>query len=182
MGTPHTCLPLAGSTNVLATVNGWYPTGFSLYLLINCSMLGFLLSLGRETCLAMAGGGLGVGEGSLYSDLGVIDTVCDKCEIWFLLHLLNLVLLYSILLILCIHSILCIPLATLLVYCIVRTWWIRVTVIFSFDIVWGFWSWLSIITPSSWRASSFYFLLLCKVSFYFLLASKWLIIIHKNNL
>ena len=44
-------------------------------------MLGFLLSLGSETCLAMAGGGLGVGEGSLYSDLGVIHTVCDKCEI-----------------------------------------------------------------------------------------------------
>ena len=44
-------------------------------------MLGFLLSLGIETCLAMADGGLGVGEGSLYSDLGVIDTVCDKCEI-----------------------------------------------------------------------------------------------------
>ena len=44
-------------------------------------MLGFLLSLVRETCLAMAGGGLGPGEGSLYSDLGVIKTVWDKCEI-----------------------------------------------------------------------------------------------------
>ena len=57
------------------------------------------------------------------------------CDINVKYDLLNTVNFYSILLILCIHSILCIPLATLLVYCIVRTWWIRVTVIFSFDIV-----------------------------------------------
>ena len=44
-------------------------------------MLGFLLSLGSETCLVIADGGLGVGEGSLYSDLGVINTLCDRCEI-----------------------------------------------------------------------------------------------------